>query len=311
MNLLFAVFLAAAEVADAGAAGAIVVDISSGSLELDGQTVWKPGSGEEMNTTALSEGLRAKRQQQRPVLLRATADAPTQVLLRAAFSSSAAGHTQVLLSVGDKEPIPLHDASSKNGTRSLPTLITMSETARVLRAGDRLVELKSDEILTSELSKLRGQVALQRVVRVVAHGALSAGRLYSTLSAVRAAGFTYDVVTNDNAAEKPADSGADGATVMGSLDKTQIREVIRRHSQQVQSCYQSRLAQRAGLEGKVAVKFVIAATGKVASADVAQSTLSDPQLEGCITAHVKTWTFPPPKGGGIVVVTYPFVFKQG
>jgi hypothetical protein len=26
---------------------------------------------------------------------------------------------------------------------------------------------------------------------------------------------------------------------------------------------------------------------------------------------VHTWIFPKPKGGGVVIVTYPFVFNQG
>jgi hypothetical protein len=32
--------------------------------------------------------------------------------------------------------------------------------------------------------------------------------------------------------------------------------------------------------------------------------------EQCIAAAVRRWEFPKPQGGGIVVVTYPFVLKS-
>jgi hypothetical protein len=38
--------------------------------------------------------------------------------------------------------------------------------------------------------------------------------------------------------------------------------------------------------------------------------MHDSTVESCINARVKSWQFPKPKGGGIVVVTYPFLFKQ-
>ena len=63
--------------------------------------------------------------------------------------------------------------------------------------------------------------------------------------------------------------------------------------------------------GKVQVKFVIGAQGNVQSAVVAESSLNNKTAESCMTGKVKGWMFPKPKGGGIVIVTYPFIFKQG
>ena len=34
------------------------------------------------------------------------------------------------------------------------------------------------------------------------------------------------------------------------------------------------------------------------------------EVERCIGAKIRTWKFPKPKGGGIVIVRYPFVFKR-
>ena len=99
-------------------------------------------------------------------------------------------------------------------------------------------------------------------------------------------------------------------TVMGSLDKELIRQVIKRNVNQIRYCYESQLTRYPKLEGKVSVKFVISASGAVASSQVAGSTAGNAELETCVAGRVRTWMFPKPKGGGVVIVTYPFVFKQ-
>ncbi|MCE9668256.1 adventurous gliding motility protein GltG [Myxococcus stipitatus] len=98
--------------------------------------------------------------------------------------------------------------------------------------------------------------------------------------------------------------------VMGSLDKELIRKVIQMNRGQIRFCYESLLNRFPKLGGKVSVKFVITANGSVASSSVAQSTAGNAELETCVAGRVRTWKFPEPKGGGVVVVTYPFIFKQ-
>jgi TonB family protein len=98
--------------------------------------------------------------------------------------------------------------------------------------------------------------------------------------------------------------------VMGSLDKELIRQVIHRNRNAIRFCYEHELVRHPKLSGKVSVKFVISPTGSVVSSQVAQSTAANSALETCVAGRVHTFQFPKPKGGGIVVVTYPFVFKQ-
>lgn len=97
--------------------------------------------------------------------------------------------------------------------------------------------------------------------------------------------------------------------VTGALDKEIIRRVVRDHMSQVRACYERELQSDAGLAGKVTLRWSIAADGKVAQAGPVDGTT----LQGvgdCIARAARGWRFPAPRGGGTVVVVYPFVFKS-
>lgn len=98
--------------------------------------------------------------------------------------------------------------------------------------------------------------------------------------------------------------------VVGSLDKELIRKVIHANRGQIRFCYDSQLNRFPNLNGKVAIRFMISPEGTVKQATVAQTTVNNAELEACVAGRVHTWIFPKPKGGGMVVVTYPFIFKQ-
>ncbi len=99
------------------------------------------------------------------------------------------------------------------------------------------------------------------------------------------------------------------ADVRGSLSKEVIRRVVRRHINEVKFCYERELNTRPDLAGRVAIKFIISATGAVQSANVANSSLGNANVEQCVAQAVRRWAFPAPDGGGIVVVTYPFMLS--
>lgn len=98
--------------------------------------------------------------------------------------------------------------------------------------------------------------------------------------------------------------------VYGSLDKEIIRRVVRENQAQIRYCYERELTRTPGLNGKIVVKWVITGTGSVRQAQVIETGMNNRAVESCLTTRINGWRFPKPKGGGIVVVTYPFIFKK-
>jgi TonB family protein len=99
------------------------------------------------------------------------------------------------------------------------------------------------------------------------------------------------------------------AQVRGSLDKEIIRRIIRRHLNEVRFCYEKELMHKQDLYGRVMIQFTISGTGQVVASVVQNSTMNNPNVEQCIAQAVRRWEFPKPQGGGIVIVSYPFVLK--
>jgi TonB family protein len=97
--------------------------------------------------------------------------------------------------------------------------------------------------------------------------------------------------------------------VRGSLDRDLIQRIVRVHVPSVRDCYERQLAKAPTLAGRVSLRFVISHSGSVVSAKVQSSTLGQPDVESCVLRAIKRITFPPPAGGGVVIVTYPFQFK--
>lgn len=98
--------------------------------------------------------------------------------------------------------------------------------------------------------------------------------------------------------------------VDGGLDRDVIAEVVRRNQGQIMFCYEQGLQSSPGLNGRVAVRWVIGAEGHVKVAGIENSTLASKLVEDCILMRLKTWKFPLPAGGVDVSVTYPFVLKR-
>ncbi len=100
------------------------------------------------------------------------------------------------------------------------------------------------------------------------------------------------------------------AHVMGGLSQDAIRRVVRRHLNEVRFCYEQGLQQNPSLEGRVTVAWIISGDGRVQSANVSSTSLSNRGVEGCISNAVRRWTFPTPENHGVVGVNYPFVLQS-
>ncbi len=101
------------------------------------------------------------------------------------------------------------------------------------------------------------------------------------------------------------------AVVMGSIDKELIRKVIQEHASQIRYCYEQQLALNPRLQGKVSIKWIIQADGTATNPQVEGSatTLENAQIHECMMSRITSWQFPKPKGGGIAVITYPWILR--
>lgn len=99
--------------------------------------------------------------------------------------------------------------------------------------------------------------------------------------------------------------------LVGNLDKSLIDEVIKRHLSQIRYCYQRELTRNPALGGKMVVKFTIAGDGSVSSAGTRSSSIGNAAVEQCVAGRFLRMTFPAPRGGGLAIVSYPFLFSPG
>jgi len=97
--------------------------------------------------------------------------------------------------------------------------------------------------------------------------------------------------------------------VVGGLSKEVIARIIRQHQSEIKYCYEMELQKNPALFGKVAVLFIIDPAGSVSEANVSDTSLNNQNTEQCMLSRIRRWKFPEPQGGGIVTVTFPWVFK--
>jgi TonB family protein len=83
---------------------------------------------------------------------------------------------------------------------------------------------------------------------------------------------------------------------------------VQQRRNEIRFCYEKALAGAPGLGGRVTTTFTIGPMGQVNAAFVTASTLGHAAVEGCIVAAIRRWPFPAPRGGGAVIVSYPFLF---
>jgi hypothetical protein len=100
-------------------------------------------------------------------------------------------------------------------------------------------------------------------------------------------------------------------STVGSLSAETIRRVVRRHRNEVRHCYEQELTSQPDLAGRVTVRFVISNTGAVMGSEAipSRTTIGSSEVSSCVASAVRRWPFPQPENGGVVSVTYPFLFS--
>jgi pSer/pThr/pTyr-binding forkhead associated (FHA) protein len=100
--------------------------------------------------------------------------------------------------------------------------------------------------------------------------------------------------------------------IKGALAREVVERVVRSHRSQIKYCYEKELMRTPGLEGKIGVQWVIGGKGRVKRVTIKEdgTTLTNRAMHRCLTNKIRTWQFPKPKGGGVVIVNWPFLFKE-
>lgn len=98
------------------------------------------------------------------------------------------------------------------------------------------------------------------------------------------------------------------ASSSAKRDTRAINDVVNSHKAGIRMSYDKYLKRDPNLQGKVTIRFTIAADGSVTTVDVVENTTGNTELEAEIVRKVKMWKFEPvPEGDA--TVTYPFVFR--
>jgi hypothetical protein len=101
----------------------------------------------------------------------------------------------------------------------------------------------------------------------------------------------------------------------GGLSRAEIQRVVLTTMPRIKHCYDVELARDPTLQGTITMFYVIGADGSVVDVDTLRPTkpgaveLTNANVVACIADIIRRHRYPPPKGGGLVNVTYPFVFS--
>jgi hypothetical protein len=111
---------------------------------------------------------------------------------------------------------------------------------------------------------------------------------------------------------KPRSPGMRESTpsVNGKLPAEVIQRIVRQNFGRFRLCYESGLRGNPGLQGRVAVKFIIDRSGAISLTADGGSDLPDQGVVQCVVRGFGNLSFPQPEGG-MVTVVYPIMFSPG
>jgi len=98
--------------------------------------------------------------------------------------------------------------------------------------------------------------------------------------------------------------------IKGGLDAAVVRQIIEERLAEVQYCYENVLLKKSNLSGKIETSWTITSDGSVSQMQSSSNDIKEKDLHDCVRGRISAWKFPNPKGGGVVHVKYPFVFRS-
>lgn len=113
---------------------------------------------------------------------------------------------------------------------------------------------------------------------------------------------TAGTSSDAGAAARDGGSAASG----GRIDPSAVRARIRARFPAVRACYQHALETDPTLRGRLNLRFVIAADGRLAELRNVGGDLQDGKVADCVVAALSNLAFPPPEGGSVSFV-YPML----
>ena len=95
----------------------------------------------------------------------------------------------------------------------------------------------------------------------------------------------------------------------GEIDTKEVNSFINANFSQVKACYERRLKINSFLEGKLDLNIGILESGKVNLVSVNRDTVKDEQMLSCVKSTIRSWVFPKPENGRVVIAKT-FNFKK-
>lgn len=94
----------------------------------------------------------------------------------------------------------------------------------------------------------------------------------------------------------------------GYIDGPSSFPVVEAQRAVFEACWRAAKVDNPALGPTILVKIDVNPKGKVAQGSVVSDPRGELGLESCVLRKVMTLSFPPPRGGGVGIIRYPFTF---
>jgi TonB family protein len=101
---------------------------------------------------------------------------------------------------------------------------------------------------------------------------------------------------------------SEAPSVDGPLDPSLVVKEVRTRIGAIKACYGRALKRKAGLSGRVKMRWTIATAGTVTDVEIEEDSVGDSEVTSCMKGLVRRWRFVAPSAGSVQVV-YPFLFE--